>query len=96
MARLKVTCITKREHYNPHERITSLGGIDSEGASWYKSQEIVINEIRNDINSFYTIVNGVEAKVEAVPREGRYYLRTDKDDFKTNNLLSLPDCSKAW
>ena len=34
----QVTCITKREHHNPHERIQGIGGVDG-GVRWWRAED---------------------------------------------------------
>jgi hypothetical protein len=93
MSRLQVTCIEKRgSHYNPHERIIAIGGKNSLGTSWKKSESDAIRAIENKEDQFYVIVNGREVDVIIATRLGRKYLKTEADDYAPNNLLSLKDC----
>jgi len=88
MARQRVTCINKRgSHYDPHERISHIGG-----DGWKLTEDDAIRAIENYTSSFYTLVNGKEADVVVATHKGRKYLKTTADDYRPDNLLSLPEC----
>lgn len=87
----RVTCIVKREHYNPHERILRLGGMNS-GGYWEHSEQEVINMIRSGNYSFYVDVNGKSVNVVLAEHNGRVYLKTEADGYTPNNLLNLNNC----
>ena len=89
MARFQVTCIIKRgDHFNPHERIESIG---SQG-NWTLSEDSAIRRIKAGSESFHTLVNGREADVIVATHKGREYLKTKADGYSPDNLLSLNDC----
>ncbi len=88
---LQVSCINKREHKNPHERIHSIGGIYN-GARWKKSEAQAIADIKNKTYSYYVSVGGKTVTVEVASHEGREYLKTTADGYAPNNLLSLAEC----
>lgn len=88
MARLEVTCITKRgDHHDPHERIQAIGGAD-----WKKSEDEAIRDIENGTNSFYVSVGGRTVDVIIATHNGRKYLKTTADGYSPDNLLALPEC----
>ena len=90
MGRFQVTCINKRGgHYNPHERIESIG---NEHGNWKISEESAIRRIKSSGESFYTLVNGRQAEIVVAVHNGREYLKTDADGYAPNNLLNLPEC----
>jgi hypothetical protein len=89
---LQISCINKTDRSNPHERIRSVGGVNSDGTRWKKDQPVVVREIENKTNSFYTRVNGVRANVIVATHEGNKYIKTENDGLHPNNLLSLPEC----
>ena len=91
MARdFQVTCIVKKGgHYNPHERIETLG--NSVG-KWMLSESEMIRRIENGAESFYTMVNGQRADIIVAVHEYRKYLKTTADGYAPNNLLNLADC----
>ena len=93
MSRLQITCITKRGgHNNAHERISAIGGIYSFGGSWKKSEKEAIVAIENKTDSFFVHVDGREVKVVVATHSGRKYLKTERDDYSPDNLLSLREC----
>lgn len=87
MAKLQVTCVNKRDRFNPHEKIQRIGG-----AGWSKPEEVAIQEIESGTNSFYVNVNGRDVDVIVATHLGRKYLKTRADDYRPDNLLSLPEC----
>jgi Protein of unknown function (DUF3892) len=89
MARYQITCIRKREHYNPHERITHIG---NQADNWMLTENAAIRRIKSGADSFYTYVNRQEADVVVAVHNLREYLKTTADGYEPNNLLSLPDC----
>lgn len=92
MARFQVTCINKKgSHLNPHERIEYIGN----QGSWKLSEDSAIARIKAGKESFYTLVNGVEADVIVATHKGREYLKTTADGYSPDNLLSLPECTNC-
>lgn len=85
----QVTCITKREHHNPHERIQGIGG-----AGWWRAEDDAIRDVERDSTSYYVSVGGKSVWVIVATHNGRKYLKTETDGYAPNNLLSLPDCRK--
>ena len=88
MADVKVSCVTKVKHDNPHEGITHLGG-----TNWYWRREAVIASIESKTNTFHTVVNGNRAYLGVVNGKNGKYLRTYADKVWTDNLLALTACS---
>ena len=89
----QVTCITKREHHNPHERIVGIGGVD-QGTRWWRAEDDAIRDVDRNPNSYHVSVNGKAVRVIVATHNGRKYLKTEADGYAPNNLLSLPDCPK--
>ncbi|MFI2859364.1 DUF3892 domain-containing protein [Paenibacillus sp. JSM ZJ436] len=42
-SRHQILCIIKSDRYNPHERITHIGGKNADGARWHITQENAIS-----------------------------------------------------
>jgi hypothetical protein len=84
----QITCITKSNRFNPHERITHVGGVN-----WYWTQQQAIQAIDADQWRFFINQGGqsVEVIVET-SRYGHRYLKTKADGEQPNNLLSLAEC----
>jgi hypothetical protein len=89
---MRVSRINKQEHYNPHERIINIGGINAEGVPWKLSQDKAIEYIENGKYSFYLIAGGCLTEVVIGTHKGKKYLRTSPDAAEKDILLSLPEC----
>lgn len=96
MADLQITCINKEDRDDPYERIRRVGGGQTLLGSWRKSQQEVIDDIKNGRNTFYVQSGGLLlARAEVIVRTSRYgneYITTAPDGESQNNLLSLPEC----
>jgi Protein of unknown function (DUF3892) len=88
---LQVTCVSKSDRPNPHDRITHVGG-DGHGG-WRLTQQEAIDMIDRGDCEFRVLVKGRSVRVvTAVGPQGDRYLRTSADGQFENNLLTLPDC----
>lgn len=89
----EVKCINKSDRYNPHERITHIGGVNPGGDNWKLTQEAAIQGTESGQYAFYVNRDGRVAKVVvAVSRYGHKYLKTEADGEQPDNLLSLYEC----
>ena len=84
----QITCINKTNRYDPHERISRVGG-----SGWRMTQTEVISAIERRTDTFYTLVNGRRANVIVATHNGHKYIKTENDGLHPNNLLELPECS---
>lgn len=89
----QIQCITKREHYNAHERIQGIGGIDA-SVRWWRAENDAIRDVERDPGSYYVSVNGKTERVIVATHSDRKYLKTVSDGYAPNNLLALPDCPR--
>lgn len=89
---LEVKCISKENRSDPHNRITHIGGVKSDGNRWRITEEQAIQYIESGQYSFYVTVNWRKVNVIIETRNGRKYLKTEADGIIPNNLLSLPEC----
>lgn len=91
---VEIKCINKSDRYNPHERITHVGGGVS-GQRWHITQQEAIGHIEADRYRFYVSVGGDNVRViVAKSQYGNKYLKTENDGEQPNNLLSLPECPR--
>lgn len=91
----EVKCINKSDRMNSHERITHIGGQDSNGNIWKLSQEEAINGIETGKWAFFVNRGGRTADiVVAKSRYGNKYIKTVADGESPDNLLSLYECVK--
>ena len=90
---VQILCINKDDRKNPYERITHIGGKNSNGNRWKMTQQQAISDIKSGKFDFYVEVLGDRAKViVAKSRFGNEYIKTVADGDEPNNLLSLPEC----
>jgi hypothetical protein len=87
----QISCINKRHHHNPHERIENVGGIHG-GEPWKLSESEAIAGIKEGKWRFYSSANGRSVWVITATHSGREYLKTEADGYEPNNLLNLPEC----
>jgi hypothetical protein len=89
----EIKCINKQDRFNPHERITHVGGMNPNGEFWKITQADAIYGIESGKWSFYVTRNGRTVRVlVAVSRYGHKYLKTEADGETPDNLLSLYEC----
>jgi hypothetical protein len=88
----QIKCINKSDRFNPHERITHVGGYTDR--QWKISQAEAISLIESGEWKFWVKPSNADTVwvVVATSRYGHKYLKTTSDGEEPNNLLSLPEC----
>jgi hypothetical protein len=72
MSRHRVSCINKRGgHFNPHERISHIGGVNENGTRWKLTEDEAIKAIEDKKYEFYVSVNGRSVNVVVATHNGR-------------------------
>lgn len=89
---VQILCINRTTRTDPHERISNVGGKNSDGARWKLTLDQAIAGIEEGKWAFWTMGGGEKADVIIATRNGRKYLKTKADDVQPDNLLKLPDC----
>lgn len=89
----EILCVNKTDRFNPHERISHVGGLNADRTRWWLTQEAAIAGIESGQYAFYVARGGRTVRVVvAVSRFGHKYLKTEADGEQPDNLLSLPEC----
>lgn len=91
---VQIHCVNKSDRYNPHERITNVGGVNPDGSRWKLTETEAINGILAGKWRFYVerpVGHRVYVIVATSPY-GHKYLKTEADGEHPNNLLALPEC----
>ncbi len=89
---IQITCVSKNDNQNPHERIRSIGGLNIDGSRWKISQDGAIEGIKAGKWKFSTTGGGKLERVVIAVHNGREYLKTESDGVHPDNLLALPEC----
>jgi hypothetical protein len=90
---VQVRCINKTNRTDAHERIHSIGGVNSDGKRWKLTEAEAIQGIKDGKWAFYVErPSGHRAWVEVATRLGKEYLKTERDNEQPDNLLALPEC----
>ena len=91
---VRVSCVSKADRANAHERILAIGGVNPDGSRWRLPQEAAIAGIeRGEWAFFVERPEGHRAAVVvSVSPSGDKYVKTETDNEQPDNLLALPEC----
>lgn len=89
----QITCITKPDRDNTHEAITRVGGVRG-GVNFNIAREQCADDIRLRREEYFVHVGGYRIGVTAYQNHvnGPWFIKTQPDATKKDNLLSLPGC----
>jgi hypothetical protein len=94
MADYRIDCVNKPDRNSPHERITHVGGLDSNGNRWRDTSTNVVGFIERKEHRFYTKEGNATAWVGVrTSAAGNKFLQTYADGVWKDNLLALPECA---
>ena len=94
-SRYEILFVDKTGQPNSYERISYIGGKDTDGAEWKFTQIEAIRRIEKREKEFYINKAGVSLDVfVAISRQGTKYIKTLKDAEQPESLLSLPESIK--
>ncbi len=88
--RRTITFAQKAYSYDPHERIESIGGLNSDKSRWKLSQEAAILAIEAGTDEFFVTTKDRNVRVVVVAHAGQKYLRVEFEGKGPDSLLALP------
>ena len=92
LPRYLISSIVRSDLMNHDRRISSVGGVNRDGAHWWLRQNDAIAAIESGRWSFYIEQRGRPVPVVvAVSKYGTKYLKTSADTLHPESLLALPE-----
>jgi hypothetical protein len=89
---VEISCVNKQPRYDPHERISYVGGLNADRTRWKLTLDQAISGVENGLYDFWTMGGGRRANVIVATHLGHKYLKTVADNVQPDNLLALPEC----
>ena len=87
--RRAVTSVQKAYSRDPHERIDTIGGINSDKSLWRMTQEEAITAIESRQTEFFVPTGDHIVKLVVVTHAGQKYLQSEREKTHPDDLLSL-------
>lgn len=87
--RRAVTSIQKAYSHDPHERIDTIGGVNSDKSLWSMSQEDAIAAIESRRTEFFVTTGGSIVRLVVVTHAGQKYLQSEREKTHPDDLLIL-------
>jgi hypothetical protein len=92
--RVRIDCVTRTQRSGPHERISEVGGPNTNGGRWKLQQGQAIAGIDSGKWTFHVEHPAAHAAAVIIAtRLGKRYLKTTADGEQPDDLLALPECS---
>lgn len=82
--------VNRAYSHDPHERVETIGGINSDQTRWKLSQSAAIAAIEAGTDEFYVGTSEEPVKVIVHSHGGQKYLQTEREKTHPDELLSLP------
>ena len=88
--RRAISFISRAYSHDPHERIDTIGGINSDRSRWRLSQAAAIDAIEAGTDEFFVGTSSRAVKVVVLTHRGQKFLQTEREETHPDELLSLP------
>ena len=85
-----VSFAQKAYSHDPHERIESIGGINSDKSRWKLLQPAAIAAIEGGLDEFFIQMPDRKVKLVVMTYSGQKYLKTEGKGQQADGLLALP------
>jgi hypothetical protein len=82
--------VNRAYSHDPHERIETIGGVNSDRTHWKLSQSAAIAAIEAGTDEFFLSTADRAVKVVVLTHGGQKYLQTEREKTHPDDLLSLP------